>query len=626
MPTFNKFHYEPLGAEDAVRFILLDPATCEEDPLSCSIIQYQRSEQIVDYSAVSYAWGDPEFSRNLEVKYDGDTSYLRITQNVDTLLRRLRAFRESHYLWIDAICLNQMDEDEKAQQVPLMGRIFGEAKMVHIWLGPEDDVTAKVFAFLKLVSLLPEAEKQEMAFLVANVMRKLGGIDVLRGLMDLSERPWFSRRWIIQEACLARGAIAHCGSHSIPLPSLVMAAKRFQTLDMSSYPIKVMANLRRPMNKLTMLELLWNFHEARCLEPKDRIASLLGLATEGHRFHLDYTAQWAEIYKQTVSNIFRLGDNDTRLQVLLHLFEFGPVSLPEDIAYPSWVPDWSNSRQRRLPYHSHIRNLDTYEPYPTSLGHSAKVDLTFCHNTLQIHWRASTSGSRGRQVVYVTGFDSPTQTQYQSTERVINVLDELFPPIADSTLRVLAVSSLLNMIVEFRHQGRDLKFNNSLTLDMYIKSISQRLPKLSNTPVFDSLGALGSLLQEFCLFELEASEPGFKTSTDYGISSQQLQVGDVMIPLWNIDQKADTLYSNILERSKTAIQATTMLSVRRVKEKSIQHVAGVSSKKNPGETGKIIGPAVCVVLGSIRSHQHSLSDAKRDSHLLEEQRYSMQLI
>ncbi|RWA14895.1 hypothetical protein EKO27_g145 [Xylaria grammica] len=554
MPTFNKFHYEPLGAEDAVRFILLDPATCEEDPLSCSIIQYQRSEQIVDYSAVSYAWGDPEFSRNLEVKYDGDTSYLRITHNVDTLLRRLRAFSESHYLWIDAICLNQMDEDEKAQQVPLMGRIFGEAKMVHIWLGPEDDMTAKVFAFLKLASLVPEAKPQsKMARLVVDVMIKIFGSS--RGfceLMDFSERPWFSRRWIIQEACLAQRATVHCGGYSIPLPLLAIAAKRIQTLDISSYQIKVMANLGRPMAKLTMLELLWNFHEARCLEPKDRIAALLGLVTDDHRLRLDYTAQWAELYKKTVSNIFRLGDNDTRLQVLLHLFEFGPVSLPEDIAYPSWVPDWSNSRQRRLPYHSHIRNPDTYEPYPTSLGHSAKIDLTFCHNTLQIHWRASTSGPRGRRVVWATRFGSPLQTQGRSTEQVINVLDRLFPPTSDSTLRVLAVSSLLKMIVEFRHSRRDQEFNNP-ALDMYIRSIiSQRLPKLSNTSIFKSLRTLGSLLQEFCLFELESSEPGSETSTDYGISSQQLQVGDVMIPLWNGERMADTLYSdsNMLKKKQ----------------------------------------------------------------------------
>jgi len=368
MPVFNKYHYEPLCAGDAVRFIVLDPAMDEGDPLSCSIIQRRYSAKIVDYSAISYTWGEqPEFSRNLEIRCDGDTSYLSITHDVDVLLRRLWTLNVLHYIWIDAICLNQADSIEKAQQVPLTGRVLGEAKAVHIWIGSEDPMTTKLFTFLQEASLLPELEKAEMARQVAILMKNIsGGPDNLHGFVhffNFSNRPWFSRRWVIQETCLARKATVHCGSYSIPLPSLVLAAIRVQTLDISSYQIKVMANLHKPATKLTMLELLWQFHEAQCLEPKDRITALFGLVSDGHRFHLDYTAQWTELYKNVVSGILSLGDNETRLQVMLHLFEFGSIALPEGTAYPSWVPDWSTSRRRDLPYHSRIRNVDTWEPY-----------------------------------------------------------------------------------------------------------------------------------------------------------------------------------------------------------------------------------------------------------------------
>ncbi|KAI0542929.1 HET-domain-containing protein [Xylaria digitata] len=623
MPIFNKYHYKRLCAEDAVRLIALDPATSEEDPLSCSIIQYRRSEQILDYSAISYTWGDRVFSRNLEIQCDDDVSYVRITHNVETLLRRLRALGSPHYLWIDAICLNQADESEKAQQVPVMGRIFGEAKVVHIWLGPEDRTTAKLFAFFREVGLLPEIEKNEMSGLVANLMKKIfGGPDSLRALaamVNFSERPWFSRRWIIQEACLARKATVHCGTYSTPLPLLVLAATRFQTLDMSSYPIKVMANLCTPTTKFTILELLWNFHEARCLKRKDRIAALFGLIPDCHRFDLDYASHWTELYKQAVTGIFALGNNDTRLQVLLHLFEFGPVSLSGDIAYPSWVPDWSNSRRRRLPYYSDIRNPDTYEPYPTSLGNSAKAGLTFHHDTLRIHWHASISGSRGRQVIYVTKLDPPPQNEAQSTERVKNVLHKLFPPTSDSALRILAVSSFLKMIVTFRHSSRDQKLNKSV--DKHFRKNSKRLP--------ESLKALGSLLQEFCLFELESPEPKSKTSAGYGISSQQIQVGDVMIPLWNINdisgQNID-IQNSLLSQRKAAIHMNTMLVVRCIKKRSLSDATGMPNEESLVETGRIVGPAVCVLLEGEQSHEDGLSDAKWDDHLREKQQYSMQLI
>ncbi|KAI0444708.1 HET-domain-containing protein [Xylaria telfairii] len=612
MPIFNKYLYEPLGAEDGVRLIALYPATNDEDPLSCSIIQCRRSEQIAEYSAISYAWGDPEFSRNLEIRCDGDTSYMRITFNVDCLLRRLRAFHVTEYLWIDAICLNQADEGEKAQQIPVMGRIFGEAKVVHIWLGPEDHMTAKVFAFFKEAGLLPKVEKREMANLMGKI---LGGLDGLRAFGDFADRPWFSRRWVIQEACLARKATVHCGTHSTPLPSIVLAATRFQTLDISDYPIRVMTYLRTPTTELTILELLWNFHEARCLERKDRIAALLGLIPDGHRFHLSYTSHWTEVYKQTVAGIFALGNNDTGLQVLLHLFEFGPVMLPEDIAYPSWVPDWSNSRRRCLPYYSPMRNTDNvHDPYPTPIGNGAKASLTFQDDTLQIHWNVSISGPRHRKVIYATKSDPPPQNECQTTEQAINILHKLFPHTANSKPRVLAVASFLKIIVEFRHSSRDQRWNKSL--DKHIRKIIRKLPYSSKTEVLNSLGALESLLQDFCLFELESHEPKSKASAVYGFSSQKIQVGDVMIPLW--DAKRTAVW-------KEDVQMNTMLAVRCTKGRPHHDGMGVN-EENIIEAGRIIGPAVCIHLEGEQSHEHGLFSAKLDDRLHEPQQYSMQLI
>lgn len=175
-----------------------------------------------------------------------------------------------------------------------------------------------------------------MAKRIAGLMRHIfGGHDGLKGLapvFNFSERAWFSRHWISKEACLARQAVVHCGSYSIPLPWLALAATRSQGLDMSSYPIKVMTTLRRPTTKSSMLELLWDFYEAGCLEPKDRIAALVGLVSDGERPHLDYMAHWTDIYKLVASFMFGHGNNDTRHQMLFHLFEFGPVSPPDNIS------------------------------------------------------------------------------------------------------------------------------------------------------------------------------------------------------------------------------------------------------------------------------------------------------
>ncbi|KAH7131235.1 heterokaryon incompatibility protein-domain-containing protein, partial [Dactylonectria macrodidyma] len=325
MPLFNAYRYEPLQAEDAIRLISLDPAADDTTPPSCSIIQRQHSTQNFKYHAVSYAWGKREFSRTLEIRCDGDTSYLRITHNVDALLRRLRRRKKRRYLWVDAICLDQNDETEKTQQIPVMGRIFEEATMVHIWLGHEDDMTAKIFAVFRKVSVLPEV-KQQMAETIATLMRtniRDDGSSGINFVVAFFDRSWFKRRWVIQEAALARQATVHCGSSSILLPGLIAAAHRLQSLDLSWYSVKMVANLGRTEAKLSTLEVLWHFHEADCLEPKDRVAALFGLVSESDRFALDYTLHWADLYKQVALRAFSCGDNDVRLQMLLHLFEFG---------------------------------------------------------------------------------------------------------------------------------------------------------------------------------------------------------------------------------------------------------------------------------------------------------------
>jgi hypothetical protein len=71
---------------------------------------------------------------------------------VNSLLRHLRKETAQHRLWIDAICLNQADNEEKSVQVQLMGEIYSQARKLRIWLGETDSDTPKIFAFLKTIA------------------------------------------------------------------------------------------------------------------------------------------------------------------------------------------------------------------------------------------------------------------------------------------------------------------------------------------------------------------------------------------------------------------------------------------------------------------------------------------
>ncbi|KAI1455240.1 HET-domain-containing protein [Annulohypoxylon moriforme] len=626
MPVFNGYHYEPLSADNEIRLIELKPARREEAPLKCSITQHRHSVRKDDCFAISYVWGEPEFSRNLEITGDGDVSYLRITPNLDVLLRYLRKLRTLRHFWIDAICLNQADEMEKAHQIPIMGRIFGEAKGVHIWLGPDDILTTKLFTFFRCISQLPEVEKMKMAQSIVDVMLKIFGNTgtAMHCLFDFFERAWFSRRWIIQEARLAREATVHCGNCSIPLPVLSSAATRFQSLDMSSYPIKMMANLNSPASNSTILELLWTFQEARCLEPKDRVAALFDLSQNNYGFYLDYTVHWTEMYKQIALSALRNGDNETKLQLMLHLFEFGAVHAPFNVDYPSWVPDWSNTRRRDLPYHSPINTMDTYEPYPTSPGYPSKATLTLHHDTLNVHWNASISGSQVWQVTYVTRFDSPIHTEDLKTQGVKNLLLEFFPSASTSIFPILAVSALFEHIGQLCYPNQHLRLKSS-PWDDFIVNIIQQLPKMFHTKVLDTLRQTSRLLDDFCIFKMKSIGSRYQDSVGYGVSSQQLQPGDTMIPLWNMIWEHELGLSRIKEYKY--LRTKTMLAVRPTQRQSPQQSTVILDKEDSVETSQIVGWAVCVLLKHESACECDLSvDTMWDDDSSGEQECSIRLI
>ena len=54
----------------------------------------------------------------------------------------MRLPHKSRVVWIDAICINQTDIEERSQQVEMMGLIYSKAVRNLIWLGEEDCDTA----------------------------------------------------------------------------------------------------------------------------------------------------------------------------------------------------------------------------------------------------------------------------------------------------------------------------------------------------------------------------------------------------------------------------------------------------------------------------------------------------
>lgn len=116
-------------------------------------------------------------------------------------------------LWVDALCINQGDLDEKKIQVPLMGQVYSKAAAVQIWLG--DDTPARTcataFSILRGLARLCSRFGWDVDFdyLIRHRMFSDYGLpDIMDQSWDairhLAEMSWYSRTWIIQEVVLSR--------------------------------------------------------------------------------------------------------------------------------------------------------------------------------------------------------------------------------------------------------------------------------------------------------------------------------------------------------------------------------------------------------------------------------------
>jgi hypothetical protein len=93
----------------------------------------------VQYDCLSYTWGTDSPKHVIII----DDAALPITWNLLQALNSLRQAQKTGLVWIDAICINQQDLDERSQQVQIMPNIYSGAQHVIAYLGGEADGSQK---------------------------------------------------------------------------------------------------------------------------------------------------------------------------------------------------------------------------------------------------------------------------------------------------------------------------------------------------------------------------------------------------------------------------------------------------------------------------------------------------
>lgn len=206
----------------SIRLLEIVPGR-KDEPIKCTLSRHYLDNH-PSYIALSYTWDSGGRKRHIEC----DGMRLEIGEN---LYRFLTEFRRKHYLrqyevpgsnssrlWIDAVCINQKDLDERNEQVLQMRDVYTKADLVIVWLGMQQS-------------------HDELAFLLTRHPDLLVVPGFRMALLRMLNKPYFTRVWVralfhlFQRAVLTpiqgRPRACPCSIHSVMVWRAVRRRRRF---------------------------------------------------------------------------------------------------------------------------------------------------------------------------------------------------------------------------------------------------------------------------------------------------------------------------------------------------------------------------------------------------------------
>ncbi|KAK3631014.1 hypothetical protein LTR56_015985 [Elasticomyces elasticus] len=401
------YKYADLERDGLIRLLKLLPR--EGGPLVCELLVVDLLHS-PDFEALSYTWGEPTFPNLLEV--DNHCGYLKITDNLRDALEALRNTDGSRFLWVDAVCINQQDPEEKGRQVGMMKDIYQAASRVVVWLGKEHqdpgmaEVERRGFAILedigrncnsygfdKIFPPFPRTVRDDDALAqLKKLARECDFIDVAA----VYQHAWYERVWIVQEFVLAKAVELRCGSFSVSYDhfskatavfilmlrrrtvaqemrhnrtgfaialwepgyirawSMIQQRERYLGMPLTQYnkgeeQRSLYAHEDQSIRPSSLIEYCHLGADFKCFDERDRVYGMLGFAYGGLDITPDYHASPESVWEMLATRTLLSGD--------LTVLHYAGISANEKTKVRSFAADFGHWTQKmeRLGGHGHPR-------------------------------------------------------------------------------------------------------------------------------------------------------------------------------------------------------------------------------------------------------------------------------
>ena len=317
----GNFPYPPLPlGVDAIRILTLEPGGFY-DPLIGTLVPVT-FESKPKYVALSYTWSD-SYTDNVGLPTSPHTDHrlasilpkglsktsagiprsfeppalmlngrsYPLGHNLHLALLHLRSITLPLTLWVDAICINQVDMKERNAQVALMSFIFMRAMKVVAWLGTKD--YGNHFDPFQCMAIDWKAgQAPHFAGSLAGATKMRCSVAPDRNTFArVTESSYWTRIWIVQELCLPRLLVFIYGANVWTYEDFRQcSAFKAATPHPSSASHDVINDGFKPMlerfavrdmrntDSMRLESLIEQFATSGCAELRDRVYGLVGLA------------------------------------------------------------------------------------------------------------------------------------------------------------------------------------------------------------------------------------------------------------------------------------------------------------------------------------------------------------
>ncbi|CAK4030739.1 Hypothetical predicted protein [Lecanosticta acicola] len=374
LERFRKNHtetiYRPLKSRAKQIRVLEVYAGQYSDPLRCKTHHRRLGEPETKYETISYCWGDATQRHTIEL----DGHAFDVPMSSYMALKRMRLEDSNRMLWIDAVCINQANRDERQQQVAIMNKVYGQSQGNLIYLGESDSAPE---ALECIHNVLEEAARETNNFedLRSSVLEENGQCRYEFSSHTPPQHenawnrfwsvPWFRRLWVRQEAILAPRNCCFYGELSISLLDVCRAAVWFNCRNGSSIPVEVwnalIGMMRMWVEFIDPIDLMAEIHVSRerprdmyvgdalsfardleSEEPRDHVYGVLGMMScTWNGVPADLRPDYAKPIEAVLRDATRYALQEARHvdRIFAEVWHRTTQEL-EDSSWRSWLPHW----------------------------------------------------------------------------------------------------------------------------------------------------------------------------------------------------------------------------------------------------------------------------------------------